>query len=63
MIDALCAPSRSRYGVPNKGEDWRKDALKEALPVLLRRTADRALRQKLVGQADDRQLAAPTAPA
>ncbi|WP_371660918.1 hypothetical protein [Streptomyces sp. NBC_00280] len=56
VIEALCAPFRSRYGVSGNGEDWRKGALKEALPVLFRRTTDPALRQKLVGQTDDLQL-------
>ncbi|MEU6609965.1 hypothetical protein ABZ922_33775 [Streptomyces shenzhenensis] len=57
VTEALCAPFRSRYGVSGNGEDWRKKALKEALPVLLRRTTDPALRQRLVGQTDDLQLA------
>ncbi|MFE4832221.1 hypothetical protein [Streptomyces sp. NPDC056672] len=57
VIEALCVPSRSRYGGPSHGEDWRKNALKEALPVLLRRTRVPALRQQLLTQADDQQLA------
>ncbi|MFD7896317.1 hypothetical protein [Streptomyces sp. NPDC059743] len=57
VVEALCMPSRSRYGGPSHGEDWRKNALKEALPVLLRRTRVLALRQQLLTQTDDQQLA------
>ncbi|MEU0110682.1 hypothetical protein ABZ313_35700 [Streptomyces sp. NPDC006251] len=57
VIEALCTPSRAFYGVDNRGEEWRKKAFAEALPALLRRTADPALREQLLQRAEDQQLA------
>ncbi|KUN58918.1 hypothetical protein AQJ46_42355 [Streptomyces canus] len=57
VIEALCTPARAPYGVDSRGEEWRKKAFAEALPVLLRRAADPALRRQLLHQAEDKQLA------
>jgi hypothetical protein len=57
VIEALCTPNRAFYGVDNRGEEWRRKALAEALPVLLPRAAEPTLREQLLQQADDTQLA------
>ncbi|WP_256122566.1 hypothetical protein [Streptomyces sp. LUP47B] len=57
VIEALCAPSRAFYGIDNRGEEWRKKAFADALPALLPRTTDPALRRRLLEQADDKQIA------
>ncbi|MBC2907696.1 hypothetical protein [Streptomyces cupreus] len=57
VIEALCATSRAFYGVDNRGEEWRKKAFADALPSLLQRATNPALRQPLLQQADDKQLA------
>ncbi|MGW0647680.1 hypothetical protein ACWD4T_02555 [Streptomyces umbrinus] len=57
VIEALCTPSRAFYGVDNRGEEWRKEAFAGALPFLLQRAADPALRRRVLEQADDKQLA------
>lgn len=57
VIEALCTPSHAFYGVDNRGEEWRKKAFADALPALLRRATDPALRQRLLQQSGDKQLA------
>ncbi len=57
VIEVLCTTSRAHFGVNHRGEDWRKQALAQALPALLGRTADPALRRRLLEQAEDKQLA------
>ncbi|MEU6350151.1 hypothetical protein ABZ896_12570 [Streptomyces sp. NPDC047072] len=57
VIEALCTPPRGFYGIDNRGEERRKKAVASALPVLLPRTADPALRRQLLQQTDDTQIA------
>ncbi|MEU0929014.1 hypothetical protein [Streptomyces malaysiensis] len=57
VIEALCTTSRAFHGVDNRGEEWRKKAFAAALPVLLQRAADPALRRRVLEQADDKQVA------
>ncbi|MEU9545317.1 hypothetical protein [Streptomyces mirabilis] len=60
MIEALCAPARAIhdvYDVYDRREEWRKKAFADALPALLRRTTDPALRRRPLEQADDGQFA------
>ncbi|MFF3584782.1 hypothetical protein [Streptomyces mirabilis] len=57
VIEALCAPARAIHDVYDRREEWRKKAFADALPALLRRTTDPALRRRPLEQADDGQLA------
>ncbi|MCP9211523.1 hypothetical protein [Streptomyces cucumeris] len=57
VVEALCTTSRAFYGVDNRGEEWRKRALATALPALVQRATDPALRRRVLEQADDKQVA------
>ncbi|MFD9509390.1 hypothetical protein [Streptomyces mirabilis] len=57
MFEALCAPARASYDADNHREERRKKAFADALPALLRRATDPALRWRPLEQADDGQLA------
>ncbi|MEV0117647.1 hypothetical protein AB0H77_31140 [Streptomyces sp. NPDC050844] len=58
VIEALCEPHRDRYGTDmGRFEDWRKKSLAAALPSLLARTTDAALRGRLLEQTGDKMLA------
>ncbi|WP_372411113.1 hypothetical protein [Streptomyces luteireticuli] len=57
VIEALCAVSHSWYGTDSQGEEWRKRALREAVPALLSRTTDPELRGRLLEQTDGQQVA------
>jgi hypothetical protein len=63
VIEALCAPARAIhdvydvYDVYDRREEWCKKAFAVALPALLRRTTDPALRRRPLEQADDGQFA------
>ncbi|MFE4757167.1 hypothetical protein ACFRIB_44445 [Streptomyces mirabilis] len=57
VIEALCAPARAIHDVYDRREEWCKKAFADALPALLRRTTDPALRRRPLEQADDGQFA------
>ncbi|MGW7514182.1 hypothetical protein ACWGJ2_01135 [Streptomyces sp. NPDC054796] len=57
VVEALCATSRSWYGVDDRGEEWRKRALEKALPSLLSRATAPEQRRRLLAQCHDKQLA------
>lgn len=57
VIEALCSPIQSLYGGNDHRENWRQSALKEALPVLLRRATEPSPRQRLLEQIDSHELA------
>ncbi|MFF2641709.1 hypothetical protein ACFVUB_17870 [Streptomyces niveus] len=57
VIEALCTPARNRHGFDSQTEQWREEALKTALPVLLARTSAKRLRGQLLVQADETMLA------
>ncbi|MFE5083613.1 hypothetical protein [Streptomyces mirabilis] len=60
MIEALCALARAIhnvYDVYDRREEWCKKTFADALPALLRRTTDPALRRRPLEPADDGQFA------
>ncbi|MFJ4576793.1 hypothetical protein ACIP4W_36415 [Streptomyces sp. NPDC088846] len=58
VIEALCAPARCPSGFDARGDQWREEALKAALPALLARTSAKRLRGRLLVHGDEQLLAA-----
>jgi hypothetical protein len=57
VVKALCTTSRAFYGIDDRSEERRKEAFAAALPTLLPRATNPALRRQLLETADDKQLA------
>ncbi|HBF82490.1 MAG TPA: hypothetical protein DD420_21935 [Streptomyces sp.] len=58
VIEALCAPARCPSGFDARGDQWREEALRAALPALLARTSAKRLRGRLLVHGDEKMLAA-----
>ncbi|MFF3127862.1 hypothetical protein ACFVRD_37485 [Streptomyces sp. NPDC057908] len=58
VIEALCAPAKCPAGFDARGDQWREEALKAALPALLARTSAKRLRGRLLVHGDEKLLAA-----
>ncbi|MCX5345842.1 hypothetical protein [Streptomyces atratus] len=54
VIEALCAPAKCPAGFDARGDQWREEALKAALPALLARTSAKRLRGRLLGRVSSR---------
>lgn len=58
VIGALCAPATTPHGFDAQADQWREEALKDALPALLTRASAKRLRGQLLVHADEKTLAA-----
>ncbi|MEU6346563.1 hypothetical protein ABZ883_37085 [Streptomyces sp. NPDC046977] len=58
VIEVLCAPAMCPDGFDARGDQWRDEALKAALPTLLARTSAKRLRGRLLAHGDEKRLAA-----